>query len=963
MLQRLIYILTLIFLSTPAFAFTRINAPNPDDPMDVHIYQLKNGLTIYLTENHQEPQFLAEIVVRAGSKHDPKESTGLAHYLEHMLFKGTQKVGTLNYKKEKPHLDRITELYEKHFKEKNPEKRKTIYAQINEASQKAAQYAIPNEMDKLYKAMGETWFNAHTWYEETVYNVALPSNRLKQWATVEANRFHSPVFRLFQPELEIVYEEKNRTLDNKDELIYDALGKLLFKKHPYGQQTTIGEAEHLKNPSIKNMYDFYNTYYVPNNMAICISGDIDIDETIQIIDEHFSAWQIQKLPKAKTWKEKDLKHIERDTVQFKGEERVQIGFRVAPNNHKDTEALKLIDMLLDNTTAGLINLNLVQQQKVRDAGSSPLFLNEHGVQYLWGIPKEGQTLTEVENLLLEQLAMIKRGEFDANLLSAIVTDFKKTQKKELESNRSRVANLRDAFISYASWDYALAEIPRLEKITKEDIIRVANQYFGEGYAVVHRLDKQHDIPKIEKPDLAKIDVDPTRQSKFVKQILDTPVTPIEPIFITEKDYQIVEIQNGVKLYYTTNPINDLFSLTLSTDIGTYQDNRLGMAKALMDKSGAGDLTPETLKKTWYALGTDFNIGVEDHQTNITISGLDDYLDASLALLHQYLTTPTATKATLEELIDITLTQRQDEKKNPRALRNALRQLSRYGENSVYKRRIATDALKKLTVDELHTLIGSLSTYQHNILYVGTKPIDDVIVLIKKHLTIPTDLKTPPPYEFLQVQATAQNELRFVHKEMAQAQVFIEFGNAPYDVALRPAADLYNDYFSGGLSGIVLQELRETRALAYSTYAQYELGDRAGDQNLMWGYIGCQADKTPEAITAFIDLIDNLPETPERFDETKNSVINRYRVSKTKFRNILPALKTWEYRGLSPDPRKTRFETIQKANMSTMLNFHKQHVKSRAKLISILGDTTKIDLNQLAPVGNLIPVKIDELFVE
>ena len=962
MYQSLI-MLFLLSLSTSTFAFTRINAPNPDDPMDVHIYQLDNGLMVYLTENHEEPQFHAEIVVRAGSKHDPKETTGLAHYLEHMLFKGTQQFGTLNYKKEKPYLDRITELYEEHFKEKNPEKRKAIYAQINDASQKAAQYAIPNEIDKLYKTMGETWFNAHTWYEETVYNVTLPSNRLKQWATIEADRFHQPVFRLFQPELEIVYEEKNRTLDNKDELVYDTLGKMLFKKHPYGQQTTIGEAEHLKNPSIQNMYDFYNTYYVPNNMAICISGDIDIDETIEMIEAHFSIWQKQDLPKPKTWKEKDLKKIERDTVHFKGEEKVQIGFRIAPKNHKDTEALKLIDMLLDNATAGLINLNLVQKQNVRDAGSSHLFLNEHGVQYLWGIPKDGQTLTDVENLLLEQLAIIKRGEFDATLLSAIVTDFKKSQKRALESNHRRAANMRDAFLSHASWDYTLAEIPRLEKVSKEDIIRVANQYFNTGYAIVHRLDKQHDIPKIEKPDLAKIDTDPTRQSDFAKQILDIPVQPIEPIFISEKDYHISEIQKGRKLYHTPNPINDLFTLTLSTDIGTYQNNQLGMAKALMDKSGAGDLTAEMLQKTWYTLGTDFNMGVEDHQTNITISGLDENLEASLKLLNTYLTAPTASKETLETLITITITQREDDKKNPRTLRNALRQWSRYGDNSVYKRRISTQDLKKLTVADLHTLIGSLTTYQHDILYTGTKSADEVITLINQYLPAPNDLKETPPYEFLQAQTAVKNEIRILHKEMAQAQVFIEFGDVPYDPTLTPAVDLYNDYFSGGLAGIVMQELREIRALAYSAYAQYEFGDRAGDQNLMWGYIGCQADKTPEAVTAFIDLIDNLPQTPERFDETKNSVINRYRVSKTKFRDILPALQTWEHRNLSPDPRQTHFETLQKSDMATMLTFHTQHIQSRAKLISILGDTTKINLTQLAPAGQLIPITIDDLFVE
>ncbi|MGA1198501.1 MAG: M16 family metallopeptidase, partial [Candidatus Latescibacterota bacterium] len=594
MFQRLVVILALFLLNTSSFAFTRINAPNPDDPMDVHIYQLENGLTIYLTENHEEPQFHAEIVVRAGSKNDPKETTGLAHYLEHLLFKGTQQIGTIDYVKEKPYLDQITELYEAHYKEKDPDKRKTIYAQINDISQKAAQYAIPNETDKLYKAMGETWFNAHTWYEETVYNVTLPSNRLEQWATIESDRFQSPVFRLFQSELEIVYEEKNQTLDDKDELVYDAIGKLLFKKHPYGQQTTIGEAEHLKNPSLKNIYEFYDTYYVPNNMAICISGDIDIDETIQTLDQSFSIWQKKALPKPKIYKEKDLKNIERDTVRFQGEEKVQIGFRTAPNNHKDTEALILIDMLLDNATAGLINLNLVQKQTVRDAGSEPLFLNEYGVQYLWGIPKEGQTLSDVEQLLLSQIGIIQRGEFDANLLSAIVTDFKKSQKRALESNRSRVTQLREAFISETEWDEAVAKIQRLEKITKTDIIRVANQYFGQGYAVVYRIDAQHQLPKIEKPDLAKVELDPTRQSILAQKILSIPTVSIAPVYITDKDYQIVDIQNGLKLYHTQNPINDLFTLTISVDIGTYQNNKLGMAKALMDKSGAGDLTSETI---------------------------------------------------------------------------------------------------------------------------------------------------------------------------------------------------------------------------------------------------------------------------------------------------------------------------------------------------------------------------------
>jgi len=957
-------LLALSLLASPGFAgFKRVNAPNPDDPMAAHIYKLDNGLTVYLSENREEPRFYAEISVRAGSKHDPAESTGLAHYLEHMLFKGTRNMGTLDYEKERAHLNRIVALYEQHFGETDPAKREAIYAEINKASQLAAQYAIPNELDKLYKAMGETGLNAHTWHEETVYKVGLPSNYLKHWAKIESERFQTPVFRLFQPELEVVYEEKNRTLDNKSRLISTAVNKRLYKNHPYGQQTTIGEVEHLKNPSLKNMYQFYDTYYVPNNMAISISGDIDIDATIQLIDDHFSAWEAKDLPAVDTWDEPPIHGAERDTVKFQGEEYVLLAFRTNHRNHQDAEALKLIDMILDNRTAGLINLNLVQQQKVRRAGSYPYLLNDYGAQYLWGIPKKGQTLAEVERLLLDQIAMIKRGEFDESLLAAIVTDFKKSQKRGLESNAGRVRQMTSAFLGFADWDREVAELARMDKLTREDVVRVANHYFGEHYVAGYRLDEQHDLPKIDKPKIDKIDIDPTRQSAFAKDVLALPVEELTPVFVTDKDYAIADVRDGVKLYYVKNPVNDLFAFTLSVDIGAYQDNRLGTARALMDKSGAGDLSPDALKKEWYKLGTDFGIGVSDNETNIRISGLDENFDASLALMVKYIQNPTADQATLDELVKITLAQREDQKKDPSAIRNALRYYSRYGDHSSYKRRISAEALQKLMVADLHGLISGLPAYEHTLIYAGSKPIAEVLAAVKKHLAVDGDLKTPPPYQHFVVRAPDKTEIRFFHKETAQSQVFVEFGDGAFDATLRPAIDLYNDYFSGGMSGIVFQELREARALAYATFARYDLGNRSHDPNVMWGYIGCQADKTPEAVTALVELIDDLPESPERFDDAKNSVINRYRVAKIKFRDLPGVLRTWERRDQTPDPREARFAHIRQAEFPLVLDFHKQHIAERPKLISIMGDTSKFDLNTLDALGTVTPVTLDDLFVQ
>ena len=240
-----------------SLGYARINESNECDPLDTHIYELDNGLQVYLTENHEEPRFYAEIAVRAGSKHDPADGTGLAHYLEHLLFKGNENLGTLDYEAEKPYLDAIVELYEQHFVETDESRRAEIYSEINRVAQQAAEFAVPNEIDKLYNSMGGSGLNAHTWYEETVYKVGLPSNRIHQWAEIESDRFINPVFRLFHTELETVYEEKNRTLDNGGRIIGTAIDDLLYKIHPYGQQPTIGTVDHLKNPSLVYIQDYF----------------------------------------------------------------------------------------------------------------------------------------------------------------------------------------------------------------------------------------------------------------------------------------------------------------------------------------------------------------------------------------------------------------------------------------------------------------------------------------------------------------------------------------------------------------------------------------------------------------------------------------------------------------------------------------------------------------------------------
>ena len=529
--------------------------------------------------------------------------------------------------------------------------------------------------------------------------------------------------------------------------------------------------------------------------------------------------------------------------------------------------------------------------------------------------------------------------------------------------------MRDSFLSFEDWPQTVRTLERMEKLTKKNIVKVAKKYFKKGYVAGYRRDGQPDLPSIEKPPIDKIDIDASRQSPFFEKMMAMPYEEIEPVYVVPgRDYTIKEVRDGVKLYYARNPLNDLFSFSIATDIGTLSEKRMAVTRELLDKSGTPRFDSEELKKEWYKLGTDVGVGVGDQETTLSISGLDENFDTSLALAMELITNPTADDATLKELIDILIVRREDAQKDHRTVHQALYHFHRWGDNAYYRRILSNEQLKQLTREELHALISDLLTYQLTLTYTGSLSIDEVLSAVNQHLTLPEELKSPPPYQALDFSLPEETEIYFFDKEMAQALVRIDFGDVSfdgsplrYDESLRPSVELYNEYFYGGMAGIVFQELREARALAYSAWAWYFAGGRKEDQNQMSGFIGTQADKTPEAIDVFVDLLDNMPESPERFDAARRSLFNKYRTERLGFRQILGSVRQWERRQVPVDPRSWRFEQIQLADLNRVLEFHKEHIKDRPKLISIIGDKSKIDMEALAQHGKIVELSLEDLF--
>jgi len=444
------------------------------DPLKARIYTLDNGLTVYMTVYKDAPRIQVMVPIRAGGKNDPAESTGLAHYLEHLLFKGTDQYSTSEFDKEKPLLDEVVQLYEQHRQETDSLARRTIYQKIDSLSYAASQYSIAAEYDKMLSVIGARGTNAFTGNDLTCYINDIPTNNIRQWLQIESERFHNPVFRGFHTELEVVYEEKNRSLDSDWRKQHKTLYKELWPTHPYGTQTVIGTVEHLKNPSIQDVYDFYYTYYVPNNMAICLSGDFDPDSIIVMIDETFGKLEPKEVPKWNPPVEKPIPEPVIKEVIGPDMESVVIGFRFPGVKSKEAELLLITDYILMNSVAGIIDLNLKQKQLVIGPSSGTNIMTDYSSHELSGRPREGQSMEEVKDLLLAQIDSLKAGAFPNWLPAAAIKNLKLNELRSYERNWGRADDFMMAFINQQNWEDVVSKWEFREKISKQDIIEFAN---------------------------------------------------------------------------------------------------------------------------------------------------------------------------------------------------------------------------------------------------------------------------------------------------------------------------------------------------------------------------------------------------------------------------------------------------------------------------------------------------------
>lgn len=948
-------IIAVLYLLTTTLTAQELN-------INVQYYELANGLKVYLNEDNNASNVYGAVWVNAGGKNDPADATGIAHYLEHMLFKGTQDLGTQNYLLEKPHLDSIKLLYDQLALESNKDAKLKIQKMINEQELRASKYAIPNEFDRLIKSIGGTGVNASTSNDYTNYYNYFPANQLAKWLDIYAHRFQNPVFRLFQSELEAVYEEKNRAGDDLERRVTSKFGEFIYGDHPYSTQTVLGSVDHLKNPSLTKMYEYFQEYYVPNNMALVLCGNFSSADVKPLIEETFGQLKPGPAPEFPTYDKNQFTGREVEKVRITPIKAGFMGYKLVPIGHPDRAALELIGSMMSNAnqTGFIDQLNL--NNEALYAGSYQEFMEEDGSTFIFYVPKIfGKSLKKFEDNIRASFQGIAEGDFSDEYFESIKYGFYRDFSLSMEQLATRGQYLGLSFIYDLDYAEFLSFSDKIRNLSKEEVQKAAAKYFGKDYFTLQSRTGFPKKEKLDKPPYKPITERTEATSEYAKKFQKIPETSPVPNFIDlEEDLSITEEY----IYYTKNPLNDIFTLRLTIAGGIAKDPQYGLLAAALNSTGTQSYSAAELKSKFAKLGATYNFNVDYNSFDISLTGLDDKFDASLDLLESLLTGFSPTEKTVKYLYNQRSTDNKLNRNNPSSAGSILYSYGLFGDQSSYKTRMPVKELKKLDPAMLKTKLKDLlSNGFSSIHYVGQHPEKE---LAAKIVDKPLFRKnTVDHYTFLEAQDLSETTFYVVNdKKAIQSYVYYIVNGAPLNAADDYKKEAFNSYYTNSLSGLLFQEVREFRSLAYATGGNYidPIYEPKKKGRLVL-FTGSQADKTTDAVDVVMGLLKNMPNYETRLPSIRDGLILTSSSAKPAFRDLSRTAEVFLKTGYTADPNERNFKAYPNLEFDDIVSFYKNNIKNKPVIVTIYGDASKFDLNKLRAFGKVIELNMEDVLVE
>lgn len=963
------------------FAVSMVATAQKNTPAGYEEYTLSNGLKVFLWEDHNKPDVHGRVVCRAGSVDEPSDYTGLAHYLEHMLFKGTETIGTLDWEKEKPLYEEVIRLYDQLAVEKDEAKRKELIKKINEKSMEEAKYSATDDFSNLIESMGGDNLNAFTSYDLTAYHNDFPAYQMEKWMKVNSDRLINPVFRSFQAELENVFEEFNMYQDDYGTHQREFLFEKVYEGCPYSRDV-IGYASHLKNPQISALRDFYNTWYVPNNMCLLLVGNFNSADVKPLIEKYFGRLVPKALPERTVYPKKEIKneHFECKVGYYPQYYWIYPG--IAMNDADDVLLDFTLSMLNNGHNTGMldrlmldgtVNAAYVSNDSRRDRGNIMVV----GMPYYDVAQGRFESEKQTEKVIFAEIEKLKRGEFTDELFQSVKQQQLQGFKLMFENASNKVNAITYAF----AYGQDMAEYFEMDKkvvaITKEDVKRIANKYLNGNHMTIAFTEGAPKKNKLAKPQIQPLDPPKGVQTEYAKNFEKVPSGQVVVDYNNFNDVKELSLYNGVKMFYTENPLNDVFSLTLKYGVGTEKMPKLEYAAALMNTAGMmPDVSATDLRNRFSALGATCSFSVSSGYFYINISGDEKNLAEICKLMTQLTYMPKLDQKQIESVVGSELQSRQREKTNPNVLASALMEYVLYGDKSSYIDRIPVDELYSvqftgdsynvnylLSNTDLTSTIQDAIKYSVDIHYVGQKPMKEVADILKANVPINNNAIPTTSPVFRDRKSYDKTQIFFLsNKEVQQAKVYFYIDGVPYDIAEDVDYDAFNQYFSGGFSGLVMNEIREKRSMAYTAYGNMVTPGYPQKKSYLIGYVGTQSDKVADAIDVYMDLLNNMPSYPERIDNIKVFLRQSALTAKPSFRSKSQVFSHWKELGYTDDPAKVNMPKVDNLKYEQILNFYNKYIKGKPVTIVIMGDDKTIDMKRIqGKYGKVQKINSSKLF--
>ena len=935
--------------------------------LKVKEYRLENGLTVWLNEDHSQPKVFGAVVVKAGAKDCP--DTGIAHYFEHMMFKGTDRIGTLDYESEKVLLDSIAMKYDELAMTEDTAARARLQKEINELSIRSSEYVIPNEFNRLINRFGGSGLNAATSYDATIYFNTFSPQYMVQWAEINSERLINPVFRLFQSELETVYEEKNMYGDFIGGQVMDTLMARYFGPHPYAYPI-IGSTKNLKNPRLTEMHKFFEDYYVASNMALILSGDFDAQQVMPILEKAFSRIRSGNAPKQEKVMLPPFNGRETMKVKFPIPfiKAMGLGFRGVSANHEDQVALNIAVNLLNNSNGTGYLDKLMVEHKLMGALAINESMNEAGILAVAIMPKLLiQSYSSAEKMVWDEINRVKNGDFSDEMFNSLKLEQKRQYASSLENIDSRATIMMNLFSQGKSWNDYLNEVARIESITKEDVVRVAQKYFSNNYLCVTKSTGKYPKDNLPKPAFSPVvPRNADASSSYAKQLEKIPEQQVAPRIIDfEKDVKTSKLTPLVTLYTTPNPLNDIFTLNISYGIGALEQPELMQLTNYLQLLGTESLSFEQFRSRLQSIGSTLAFDVTPDAFVMKVTGFDNHIDETMELVGDFIRHAKADDKKLRQIVDDAKVSEKAFFKSGDNVASALLEQVKYGDQSRYLRKLSLSQIKKLKGKDMLAIYDKVRSVQCDLHYCGTLPVEKVIGTIRQHLPLErTTVASNSPY-YRELKQYDRPTVFFIDMpDMAQSIVYGYVKGDPVDdKASRHASRLFSVYFGGDMSSLMFQEIREFRSFAYRTSGRYQLPNHAhkGTAGSFTAMLSTQSDKTLDALGVLDSLIREMPLKPERMEAVKQTLVNRINNDYPPFRNLSEKVASTRMEGFDRDPAEEFLRDIATMDMQDISRFYREQISGRPVVYVIAGNRKHIDMKKLAKYGTIIKVKKKDIY--